>query len=92
MERLLHFIELIKRLENEKPFLVEIALKNWVVSNNRIVSFEEVLADDEYSAKHCAFEQFEKRIKYEPIARRTFQKLNLKISDIFASDAVELDK
>lgn len=74
-------------------WLVEIRLKDWkadLSSGGRIVSFEEVVAPDDYTARVAGFDQFEKRLKYEPIARRRFKKHGLSLADCCAPDAVQI--
>lgn len=75
-----------------KEWLVEIAHKSWVpmTGKTRTFTYEEVLADDEYFARHAAFEQFEKRVKYEPIMRRKFEQCGRPITDYCAPAAIEI--
>lgn len=77
-------------MTNIKIFLVEIRLKDWIAGDNRVVAFEQVIAPDEYSARHVGFEQFVTRTKFEPIMRRKWDVLNIRYADICAPDAVEL--
>ena len=78
----------------ENHWLVEIRAKDWVpvpAGVSSVVTYEEVEAPDEYYARHRAFEQFERRIKYEPIARRKFEERGRPITDYCAPDAVRID-
>jgi len=77
----------------QSEWLVEIRLKDWktdLASGGRIVSFEEVVAHDDYTARVAGFHQFETRVKYEPIARRRFMALGLSLTDCCAPDAVQV--
>lgn len=80
----------------EKPYLVEIRLKDWMPDINslhgkRVVTYVEVLATEEYYARHAGFAEFEKRCKYEPVMKRRMEMYNLLPSDCCAPDALELD-
>ena len=79
-------------------WLVEIRLKDWIDWGSptprvpsRVVSYEEVIAQNEYAARHAGFDQFALRCKYEPILKRKMEALDLKTNDCCAPDAVELD-
>ena len=77
-----------------KPWLVEIRLKDWrptLPDGTNIVTFEEVMASNQYEARHSGFSQFSARCVYEPGMRRRMQVLNLTELDCCAPDAVELD-
>lgn len=78
-----------------KVWLVEIGLKDWVADKkecpNRTVGYVEVLANDEYSARHIGFDEFLLNAQYSPVARRKWESLNLSKHDICAPAAVELD-
>lgn len=77
-----------------KEYLVEIRIKTWMPdlkSGGRVVCYEEVLASDEYYARHIGFEQFETRAKHSPILRRKIESEGLAMSDCCAPDAVVLD-
>lgn len=79
----------------EAEWLVEIRVKelHWIhvpAGENPTVSYEEVLAVDEYQARHLAFQQFEDRCKYDPIMRRRMADRNLTPSNCCAPDAVSL--
>lgn len=75
-------------------WLVEIRLEDWIFCSPgifRTVAYEEVIAWDEIEARHAAFEQFEKRCKYEPIMKRKMLDRQLSTLDCCAADAVALD-
>lgn len=77
----------------EAEWLVEIRVKDWVhvpEGESRTVSYEEVLAMDDYSARHTAFQQFEDRCKYEPVMRRKMMQRKLTPTECCAPDAVSL--
>lgn len=74
-----------------KEWLVEIRVKDWISvpeGQSRTVTYEEVLADDEYVARHTAFDVFSDRVKYEPIMRRRMAQRGLNTKDCCAPDAV----
>lgn len=75
-------------------WLVEIRLKQWVNSkdSSRVVTYEEVIANDEYGARHAGFDQFEKKAKYSPILKRKLLMLGVLVIDCYAPDAVILEK
>lgn len=75
---------------SEKEWLVEIRVKDWIATPNRVVGYEEVVAHDELSARMSGYDQFAHRVKYEPIMRRRFQALGLKLTEVCAPDAVEI--
>ncbi len=79
----------------EQPiWLVEIRLKDWkpdLPTGGRIVSFEEVLADNDHAARHAAYEQFTRRSQYEPVTRQKMLRWGLSLADVCAPDAVQLD-
>lgn len=77
----------------KKNWLVEIRLKDWeaaLPSGGRIVSFEEVLATDEVSARHSGFDQFAARCNYEPMMRRKMAKFGITQHNCCAPDAVQV--
>jgi hypothetical protein len=77
----------------QKEFLVEIRVKDWIhvpAGESRVVTYEEVLAEDPIGARHVGFEQFERRSQYEPVMRRTMEQRKLLPRDCCAPDAVEL--
>lgn len=76
-----------------KEWLVEIRVKDWIhipPGESRTVAYEEVLASEEYHARHTAFQQFQDRCKYEPVMRRKMATRGLTQTDCCAPDAVEL--
>lgn len=76
-----------------RVWLVEIRLKDWVPvpeGQNRIITYEEVFALDEYSARHAGFELIKTRTHYEPVTRRRFLERGRPLTDYCAPDAVEL--
>jgi hypothetical protein len=76
-----------------KEWLVEIRVKDWVhlpEGQGRMITYEEVLADNEYHARNIAFDSFSDRIKYDPIMRRKMEQRGLEIKDCCAPDAVAL--
>lgn len=77
----------------EAEWLVEIRVKDWIHvpdGESRTVSYEEVLAMDDYGARHTAFQQFEDRCKYEPVMRRKMSQRKLTPAECCAPDAVSL--
>lgn len=75
-------------------WLVEIRLKDWIRCSPRLsrtVAYEEVIAWDEIEARHAAFDQFERRCKYEPVMKRKMLDRQLSTLDCCAPDAVALD-
>lgn len=85
----------VRQGENLHPvWLVEIRLKDWCAAlptGSRIVSFEEVLAANEYEARHAGYDQFTNRCRYEPVTRRKMKQWGLELKDVCAPDAVQLD-
>lgn len=73
-----------------KVFLVEIRTKDWLPF--QIVSYEEVIAVDQLHARHVGIEQFEKNIKYSPIAKRHWKNTGLSIADVCAAEAVFVEE
>lgn len=74
-------------------WLVEIRLNDWepdLPSKTRLVAFEEVLAQDEYTARHAGFSQFAARCKYEPILKRKMQAWGITANSCCAPAAVQL--
>lgn len=78
-------------MTTEKIYLVEIRLKDWVAGEKKVFAYEEVLAVDEYFARHVGFNQFVSRLKSEPILRRKWEQSGLSLSDVCVPDAVQLD-
>lgn len=79
--------------ETATVWLVEIRVKDWVhvpEGQSCIVTFEEVLATNEIGARHEAFDQFERRCRYEPVMRLQMTRCGLSISDCCAPDAVQV--
>lgn len=77
----------------EKEWLVEIRVRDSVnlpPGQSRIAAYEEVLANNEISARYKAFDQFERRCSYEPIMRRKMLSDGRKLVDYCAPDAVEI--
>lgn len=77
----------------EHVWLVEIRLKDWepdIRGVGRIVSFEEVLANNEIGARHAGFDQFESRAKYEPAMRRKLESYGITPRNCCAPDAVQV--
>jgi hypothetical protein len=70
-------------------FLVEISTKSWI-ENPKIICYKEVEAAEEYAARHKAFRDFENDLKYKPSVKKIMTLNNLEVSDVAASDAVEL--
>lgn len=76
-----------------REFLVEIRVRDWIhvpEGRSRAIAYEEVLASDEICARMAGYDQFKKRVKYEPIARRKFEELGIGENDYCAPDAVEI--
>lgn len=74
-------------------WLVEIRLKDWepdLPGKKRIVSFEEVIAGDEISARHAGFDQFAARCQYEPVMRRKMNQWGITQHNCCAPDAVQI--
>ena len=77
----------------QKEYLVEIRFKDWVVlpdKQSRVFTYIEVLAKDDYYARHAAFDEFRKQVQYSPIMRRKFEQQGLPITDYCAPDCVEI--
>lgn len=77
----------------ENPWLVEIRLNDWEPSlpgGTRIVSFEEVLATDEVSARQAGFDQFAARCGYEPAMRRKMKIFGITQYNCYAPEAVQV--
>lgn len=77
----------------EQIWLVEICVLSSVdvpAGMSRLVTYEEVLASNEYDARLLGFSQFRARVKYEPVARRKLANRNLQHSDCHAPTAVEM--
>lgn len=77
----------------ENHWLVEIRLKDWEPSlpgGARIVSFEEVLAADEVSARHAGFDQFAVRCGYDPVMRRKMSRFGITQHNCCAPEAVQV--
>ena len=75
-------------------WLVEIRLKGWeppLHDGTRVVTYEEVVANNDVSARLIGFKQFEARSKYEPCLRRKLERLGITCHNCCAPDAVELD-
>lgn len=72
-----------------KKYLVEIKTKTWV-TKPMTICYKEVEANDEYFARHKAFDSFKQELKYKASARRLLSDNDLAISDVAATDAVEL--
>lgn len=72
-----------------KKYLVEIKTKTWV-KKPMTISYKEVEAEDEYFARHKAFDLFEQDLKYKASVRRLLTDNVLTVKDVAASDAVEL--
>lgn len=70
-------------------YLVEIKTKSWM-KPAITVKYMEVEAESEYFARHKAFQEFEQELKYKASARKLMSDNGLTISDIAASDAVQL--
>jgi DNA replication protein DnaD len=70
-------------------FLVEIKTKTWI-QKPMTVCYKEVEASEEYYARHIAFRDFENELRYMPSVRKLLEDNGLKVSDVAASDAVEL--
>lgn len=77
-----------------KIYLVEIAVKDWIhraTPSDRVVHYVEIPANNEYHARQEGFDEFIRLIKYSPGVKRKWTTLGLNISDICATDSVELD-
>lgn len=75
-------------------WLVEIRLKDWepdLFGNRRLVSFEEVAAEDAVSARHAAFDIFAARWQYEPAMRRKMREWGITPYNCCAPEAVQID-
>jgi len=74
-------------------WLVEIRLKDWEAplrDGTRIVSFEEVKASNEISARHAGFDQFAERARYEPTMRRKMEGWGITSHNCCAPEAVQV--
>lgn len=77
----------------ECNWLVEIRLNDWelMLSGGAvIVSFEEVIASDEFNARQAGFDQFAARCSYEPSMRRKMASLGITQHNCCASEAVKV--
>lgn len=77
----------------EKEWLVEIRLNDWVnvpVGQSRTVTYEEVLATSNVSARLAGIRQFANKCKYSPVLKRRMQYLGISPNDCCAPDAVEI--
>lgn len=72
-----------------KKYLVEIKTKTWV-KKPMTICYKEVEAEDEYFARHKAFNLLEQELKYKASVRRLLTDNDLTVKDVAASDAVEL--
>jgi hypothetical protein len=75
----------------ESVWLVEIALKSWepdLPGHGRTVTYEEVLATEELSARQAAWEQFISRAEYEPVLRRHLLQFGITPHNCCAFEAV----
>lgn len=76
-----------------KHFLVEIRIKDYVptLSNGqRIVCFEEVLAEGHVSARFKAFDQFTGRTHKDPILMRRMKEWGITLEHCCAPEAIEI--
>lgn len=88
-----HAVTKERRRSMKGHWLVEIRLKDWepaLPNGARIVSFEEVLAYDEESARHAGFDQFAARCNYEPVMRRKMASFGITQHNCYAPDAVQV--
>lgn len=78
----------------KKIYMVEIGIKDWIadlpVIGGRTVCYEEVLAEDEITARYAGFDQFEVKVRYEPVTRLLMKRLGLAVSDCCAPAAIEI--
>lgn len=77
----------------DKEWLVEIRVRDFVrvpSGDSRILGYEEVLAENEVSARYAGFDQFERKCKYSPVLKRRLSSLAITTSDCCAPDAVEI--
>jgi len=72
-------------------YLVEILLEKWVKGTQRVICYEEVVAEDALVASQLAMKQFITRTKHEPIMRRKWKEFNHTYSELCTSDALLLD-
>jgi hypothetical protein len=80
-------------IRTEQVWLVEIRLKDWepnLPGNGRVVSFEEVVASNEYSARHAGYGQFAARCNFEPVIRRKMLAWGITEHNCCAPDAVQV--
>jgi hypothetical protein len=80
---------------NEYEWLVAIVLKTWKPDmppdwkhGPRTVTYIEVVATNEFAARHAGHDEFRRRAKYEPITRRVMETYRLTTDDVAASEAV----
>lgn len=74
-------------------WLVEIRVKDWVFvpeGQSRTIAYEEVEATNKYAAQITGYDEFAKRIKYQPSVRKLLDSLFVTAEDICAPDAVEI--
>lgn len=82
-------------LNDTKHWLVEIRAKDWIhIPEDRLVrtvTYEEVLAPCEYSARHAGFNQFDSRSTQDPVLRRHMAQMRISVEDCCAPIAIEVD-
>ena len=74
-------------------WLVEIRVKAWVIlpaGHSRVIAYEEVEGRNKYEAQHLGYQEFAKRLRYQPSARKLLTALSITENDICAPDAVEI--
>lgn len=74
-------------------WLVEIRRKNWIPDlsdESKIVGYEEVTADNKFSAKHIGLKNFQIRVNYTPSLRKLLENNKITLEDCYAFDAVQI--
>jgi hypothetical protein len=80
-------------IETDKRWLVEIHLKDWVPdlkSGGRTLTYVEVLASSNVTARFAGYDEFVKLTKYVPAFKKMLESNGLTLQEICAPDAVDL--
>lgn len=80
----------------DQAWLVEVRLKDWVgdipsLPCGRTVMYVEVLAQNEICARYAGFDEFERRLKWDPIVKRNWDQLGLSLSDVCTPSAIVIE-
>ena len=80
----------------DRIWLVEVRLKDWLADIpslpcGRTLMYVEVIAADELAARHAGFDEFERRLKTDPIVLRRWTELGLSIRDVCTPSAIMIE-